>query len=99
MAEIHIRRSHAIDVAVAKSKVDTLAQKLKKDLQANYHWQGDTLHFKRSGASGTIEVGKDHIAVDIKLGMALGLMKAKIEETVKHNLDQALSKNGSTRMA
>ena len=98
MAEIHIRRGHSLGVPAAKDKVDALARTLEKDLQATYQWVGDTLHFKRSGASGTIEVGADYIAVHVKLSMALGLMKTKIEETVQRNLDQALGDTGSTRM-
>jgi putative polyhydroxyalkanoate system protein len=97
MPEIHIRRNHGIGLAEVKEKVDTIAQKLQNELQADYHWEGDTLHFKRSGASGKIEVGTDYLAVDIKLGMALGLLKGKIEETVRTNLDQALAGAGPTR--
>jgi putative polyhydroxyalkanoate system protein len=98
MAEIHIRRGHTMGIPAAKGKVDALARTLEKDLQASYRWNGDTLHFKRSGASGTIEVGSDYIAIHVKLGMALGLMKAKIEETVQTNLDQALGDSGSRRV-
>lgn len=91
MAKIHIKRNHALGTVDAKGKVDVLAQHLHEELQTDYRWSGDTLHFKRSGASGTIGVGADYVVVDVSLGMAYGLLKGKIEATIQENLDQAFS--------
>lgn len=90
MANIHIERRHTLGLDGAKTQVETMAQNLKKDLQADCHWKGDTLHFKRSGASGKIDVGEGAIVLDVKLGMGLGLMKGKIEESINRNLDRVL---------
>jgi putative polyhydroxyalkanoate system protein len=91
MANIRIKRAHALGFEQARSEVEKLAESLKSELQADYQWSGNKLLFKRSGASGIIDVGDDYIDLDIKLGMALSLMKGKIEDTINHKLDAALS--------
>ena len=91
MANIHIKRTHTLGIEDARTEVEKLAQTLKSEIQADYKWSGDKLLFKRSGASGTIDVGADYIDLDIKLGMALSLMKGKIENTINTKLDAALS--------
>lgn len=91
MANIHIERQHTLGLAAAKTQMEIIAQDLKRDLQADYHWKGDTLVFKRSGASGAIDVGEGSIVVNIKLNMALGLMKGKIEEGINRNLERVLT--------
>jgi putative polyhydroxyalkanoate system protein len=91
MANIHIERPHRLGREVARAKVEQIATDLKRDLQADYQWKGDTLVFKRSGASGTIQVADETIVIDVKLGMALGLMKGKIEHSIEHNLDKVLA--------
>jgi putative polyhydroxyalkanoate system protein len=91
MANIHIKRTHNLGINNARTAVEKLAQTLKSELQADFKWSGDKLLFKRSGASGTIDVGSDYIDLDIRLGMALSLMKGKIEDTINTKLDSALS--------
>jgi len=91
MANIHIKRTHNLGIDNARTAVEKLAQTLKSELQADFKWSGDKLLFKRSGASGTIDVGSDYIDLDIRLGMALSLMKGKIEDTINTKLDSALS--------
>jgi putative polyhydroxyalkanoate system protein len=90
MANIHIERPHKLGREEARSKIEQIAVDLKRELHADYEWQGDTLVFKRSGASGTIQIDEEDIVIDVKLGMALGLIKAKIEDGIKNNLDKVL---------
>jgi putative polyhydroxyalkanoate system protein len=91
MASIHIERRHSMKLEEARGKVDYIAEDLKRDLQADCQWRGNTLVFKRSGASGTVAVGDESIVIDVKLGMALALMKGKIEDGIKRNLDKVLT--------
>ena len=78
-----------------RKRVERLAQDLKSKLNADYAWKGDSLRFKRSGASGSIDIAEDAIELNIKLGLMLSPMKGKIEESIKKNLDLALNdKNG-----
>ena len=91
MANIHIERRHNLGIPAAREQVTRIAEKLERDLQAEYQWKGDTLHFKRSGASGTIGVQQSSVVIDVKLGMALGLMKGKIESSINESLDRMLT--------
>lgn len=91
MANIHIERQHSLGLDAAKTQMETIAQNLKQDLQADYEWNGDRLVFKRTGASGAIDVTECNVVVDVKLGMALRLLKGKIEEHINQNLDKVLT--------
>lgn len=90
MANIHIERNHTLGLEAAKERLEGIAQHLKQELEADYRWHGDTLHFTRSGASGTIDVGDDQVVLDVKLSFALGLLKGTIEQTIEREIDQAL---------
>jgi len=91
MANIHIKRTHNLGLDNARTEVEKIAQSLKSEIQADYAWSGNRLQFRRSGASGTIDVGADFIDMDIRLGMAFSMLKGKIEERINNKLDAALS--------
>jgi putative polyhydroxyalkanoate system protein len=91
MATIHIKREHHLDNEAVRREVQNLAEKLSKELSAKYSWEGDRLIFKRSGASGHIDIGKGEIDVEIKLGMVLTPLKGTVEKTVTNYLDERLS--------
>lgn len=90
MANIHIKRNHSLAIDEARQQVEGIAEKLKQELSVDYHWKGNDLVFKRSGANGTIKVLPDCITCDVKLGLMLSAMKGKIEEAINEKLDNAL---------
>jgi putative polyhydroxyalkanoate system protein len=91
MATIHIQKEHHLDHEAVRKEVQNLAEKLSKDLSANYNWEGDRLVFKRSGASGHIDIGEGIVDIEIKLSMVLTPLKGKIEQTVNGYLEERLS--------
>lgn len=91
MALIKLKRKHALGQEKARSTVEALAKKLQDELDANYHWEGSTLQFTRSGASGHIDVGDEELDIEIKLGMLLSPLKGKIEKTIQEEIDQHLT--------
>ena len=91
MTTIHIQKEHQMDNATVRKTVETLADKLSKDLSAKYTWEGDRLVFKRSGASGHIDIRDGIVDIEIKLSMVLTPLKGKIEQTVAGYLDERLS--------
>ena len=98
MSKIHIKRTHNLSRDDARARVETIAKDLKKKLDANYAWQGDSLKFKRTGASGSIDLGKDFIDINIELGMMLTPMKGKIEQSIKEHVNVALADNTDTKL-
>lgn len=91
MPTIRITRPHQLSHDEVRAHVEGLAVELHQQLDASYHWDGDTLRFSRSGASGWIEVGKDSVVVEVKLSMLLGPFKHKIEHAVNEYLDRHLA--------
>ena len=90
MANIHIERTHHLALEEARQQVEQLAERLKEELGVDYHWKGNDLLFKRSGANGTIQLAPDCITCDVKLGMLLTPMKGKIEDAINDKLDRAI---------
>jgi len=91
MASIRIKKTHQLDNAKVRDEIQHLADKLSQDLSAKYHWEGDRLVFKRSGASGHIDIKQGLVNVEIKLGLVLTPLKGKIEETVNSYLNERLT--------
>lgn len=91
MPTIQISRPHRLPPAAARAQVSDLAEQLQSSLDVSCRWEGDTLHFSRSGASGVIVVQSESIEVQIKLSAMLRPLAGKVERTVIEYLDQGLA--------
>jgi len=87
VARIDIRRKHGSSVKAAKAAVDKTAKAIARKFDITSAWEGDTLHFQRSGVDGHIKVTKDEVHVYAELGFLLGMMKPMIEEEIRKQLD------------
>ena len=95
MADIHIVREHGLGLAQARKLALRWAEVAEKklDMECTYE-EGkahDVVHFKRPGAHGELNVGKDRFTLDAKLGLLLGVFKGKIESAIVENLDELLA--------
>ena len=90
MANIHIKKNHRLDPETIHNKVQELADKLAKDLSAEYKWEKNNLVFKRSGASGIVRIGEQQVEVEVKLGLMLSPLKGSIEKSITEYLDKKL---------
>ncbi len=90
MANIHIKRAHKLARDEARARIEKIAEDLANKLDAEYAWQGDSLHFKRTGASGCIDVGDDFVECNVKLGMLLAPMKGRVEASLVENIHKVL---------
>lgn len=91
MAKIHITKSHHLDQDTVRVNVQELADTLVEKLSAEYRWESDRLVFRRSGASGYVQIGDQEVEVEVKLGMLLKPLKNTIEKTITDYLDQHLA--------
>jgi putative polyhydroxyalkanoate system protein len=91
MADIRIARPHGLPVSRAKAAAQAAADDLARDYAVTSRWQGDTLHFQRSGVQGSIEVSPSQIALEITLGILLKGFKSTIEKSVGKRLDELLA--------
>ena len=90
MADIQIKRSHKLGLDEARSAAEEIAESLKERLQTIYHWDGEHLRFKRSGANGYLHVTADIIEISISLGLMFKPLRTVIEGKVVEFLDKKL---------
>ena len=65
----------------------TLAAQLADHYDIHYHWQGDALHFERSGVSGHITLEPGKVRVNARLGFLLVPLKQRLEQEIHRYLD------------
>lgn len=82
MSNIDISARHNMDLKSAQSAADDLAGDLAAKFDIDYGWDGDFIHFERPGVDGRIEVGKENIHVQARLGLLLMFLKTRIEEEI-----------------
>ena len=90
MPSIHIARTHNLGLEAARAQIERFVESLKDELQIESHWSGDSLAIERAGVSGTIQVAADSVDIQIELGMALALLKDRIEERINTRLNAVL---------
>ncbi|MDP3651754.1 MAG: polyhydroxyalkanoic acid system family protein [Rhodoferax sp.] len=94
MANLHIRREHALGLLAARKVAFKWAEQVEEefDMECTYE-EGDVsdvVTFTRSGVNGTLKVLADHFELDAKLGFLLGAFKNRIEAEIVKNLDGLL---------
>ncbi len=82
MAVIAIKHAHTQPDAVVHAALKQLMAQLKHDYQIDHTWHDNTIHFHRSGASGTLSMHKHCVEVHIKLSMMLGMFEKKIRTSI-----------------
>lgn len=91
MARIRVERTHNLGIEAAREKAQPLVEKLQERYGLTPVWAGDTVKLKRSGVSGTLEIGEASVKVEVELGMLMSAMSGTIEAEIKRSLDKALS--------
>ena len=91
MTSICIKRQHQIGKDQARQKMEHVADTLKTKLDAECSWEGDRMSFKRSGATGSVDVGDDYLEFNIELSMLLAPLRGTIEKVIHEELDKSLA--------
>lgn len=101
MANLHIRREHALTLAAARKIAHSWAEQVEADfgMECDYEEgaKEDRVSFTRSGVNGTLVVTGDHFDLDAKLGFLLGAFKGKIEAEIVKNLDDLLAPKAAAK--
>jgi putative polyhydroxyalkanoate system protein len=92
MSEINYVRSHRLPLAQAKRIAQQTADDLARQYDLTSQWEGDTLHFRRSGVDGYMHVTAAEIALHVKLGFLLRPFKARFEQHIERHLEQLLDR-------
>jgi putative polyhydroxyalkanoate system protein len=99
MAHIHIHREHPLGHAAARKIARRWAEQAEQQfgLRCTYEegHEHDTVHFERSGVSGTLKVRSQAFELEAQLGFLLGAFKDRIESEIVKNLDDLLIRKPS----
>ena len=88
MPSIEIKRQHSRPLPEAKKSVQRVADHIAKKFDVTYGWEGNTLHFKRSGVDGHIKVSTKLIHVTANLGFLLMAIKGPVEREIHRYLEE-----------
>ena len=88
MPSIDIKRSHARPLAEARKKVQHVAEHLAEKFDVEWRWEGDVLHFQRSGVDGHIRVSAKQVHVTAHLGFLLMALRGPVEREIHRYLDE-----------
>jgi putative polyhydroxyalkanoate system protein len=91
MADIEFVKPHSLTIAEAKELVQKTAEGLAAEYDLSYEWQGDTLHFHRSGVDGQMCVTDSEIRLRLTLGFLLKPFKGKFVHHIERNIDRLLA--------
>jgi putative polyhydroxyalkanoate system protein len=86
MSGIDIQHAHSLSPAKARKAVEEVAVKLGEKFGLDYRWEGDTLHFVRSGIDGQIALAPKRLHVTARLGFLLSALQAPIEAEIRRVL-------------
>jgi len=88
MSGIDIRHTHSLPHAKARKAVEEVAKKLAERFEFECAWEGDDLHFNRSGVDGKIALKPKELHVTAKLGFLVSAFKGPIEQEIRRVLDE-----------
>lgn len=91
MSEIKYKREHHLSIGEAKKIAQRAADDLGKEYDLQSQWEGDTLHFRRSGVDGHMHVTAHYIDLNVKLGFLLRPFRSAFEHHIERNLDALLA--------
>lgn len=91
MADIDVKRAHALGIEGARVAADRMAEALGRKFDLRGTWNGNSLRFERPGVSGTLDVSAKDMHLAVTLGFLLKALKGSIERAVHEELDKILA--------
>src|SRR3954470_14662084 len=87
MADIDIRRTHALGITGARSAAERMAAQLASRFDLKGDWRGNVMHFQRPGVTGSLAVDEHDVHLSVALGFLLKAMKGSIQSAVEREMD------------
>ncbi len=88
MSTIHLQRKHKVGLKKAKAAAQKIADEMNEVFDMSSEWEGNTLHFSRTGVQGSLTVSRDTVNLQAKLGLLLAALKPRIEAQIEKNFDK-----------
>lgn len=86
MAEISIVHEHHLPPKKAREAAQKVADKIAGEYELACAWEGDVLHFERSGVQGSLTLERRQVQMVIKLGFLMSMFAPSIEAKVAENM-------------
>ena len=86
MADISIVQEHSLTPNKAPEAPPKVADTLDAEYDLECAWQGDVLHFERSGVNGSLAVEAQQVAMTIRLGFLMSAFAPAIEAKVTEKM-------------
>jgi putative polyhydroxyalkanoate system protein len=91
MGTIQIRKSHRLGRREAHRRIQALEPELNQKYGVRLAWQGERADVRASKLSGQLVVDDSQLSVDLRLGLTLVPVQAKIRSALEQQLERALS--------
>ncbi|MCK7594898.1 polyhydroxyalkanoic acid system family protein [Pseudomarimonas salicorniae] len=88
MPTVRVERQHSKPIKAAKASVERVAEHIAERFDVEYEWEGETLHFQRTGVDGHIHLEKHKVTVVANLGFLLGALKGPVERAIHEYIDK-----------
>lgn len=84
MAQISMKRSHALGAAQARGQIEQLADRMAERLGGAWRWQGERAICEVRGARACVSYDATTVSIEVELPFLMrpmrGVLEAKIEE-------------------
>ena len=92
MAKFSVQEPHQLPVAEVKQRLDGFLERMSARMGGTYAWSSDTeATITHSLAKATVKIAPANVVVNVEGGMALSLVKGKMEPRIKEELAKALA--------
>jgi putative polyhydroxyalkanoate system protein len=88
MRPIVVHRRHSLGLTDARRLIETTAERLRAEHGGAFQWDGDTLRFRRTGATGRVAVTNDDVEVRVDIGLLLLPLHTRIAREIRAFLDE-----------
>jgi putative polyhydroxyalkanoate system protein len=86
MADINIVHEHKLSHKKAREAAQKVADSISDEYGLACEWEGDVLHFERSGVQGQLTLEKKKAEMFIRLGFLMSAFAPTIEAKVTENM-------------
>ena len=86
MADINIVQAHQLAPEQARAAAQQVVDKLAEQFELSCRWEGDELHFDRTGVNGKLTLAPNEARVQLTLGLFYGAFAGVVEAKLKDKM-------------
>lgn len=83
MAQIELKKSHALGAEKARGQIELLAQRLAERLGGSWRWQGERAVCEARGAKACVAYDAETISIEVDLPFVMRPMRKVLEAKIE----------------